>query len=1074
MRHDLRLLTALVSLMVLTGTATPSVAGTPAVSQNRAAIVASIQRLADRDAKRDRYQPDIAVLAYETNRGGLSRGDIVNIYEAEYDRVHRTPWPERLKGAGWLVALALFVALIFRDAVKTALTQTLTRSGEQIYRRVATNKRVRRRALRKYRRGLLDDASRIDVPFRPNRPLSLHQIYVSPNVRGRGDATSVGAWEAIEQHQRVVITGPPGSGKSMLLRHLASTYAAPGARAVTQHAVPVLIQLYRLRSGAEASPETQIAGKFQAYGFPRAERYVDTALVRGELLLLFDGFDEVPSAQKGAVAAELTQFLDRFRSCPAVITCRSAVYRGEFDALTSQVLELDPFADHQVEAFLGAWAESMPAGKTPRQLMAALRSQPRLLTAARNPLLLTIVAHLYADHPNYMLPRSRADFYRQATAIVLDQWQGHLDQNRFDSGEKSHVLRRIALEMQRKAGAATDDRATLSREQTLMTVMEVMPILGREASDATAVVREIVDRSGLLLSLDGGTRFSFAHLTFQEYFAAETLLDDSEDLLQHFADDSDLWGEVVKLWCGLAMDGSGVIRRVHRLDPTTALECVAEARALDEDIASSVLKPALDKVLEGGADETTQRGLAAVASDVRPRGEKVLEALIDALPSSANEARISICATLARTNRSEAARALVAELPRDSIPQLPLLLLGDLAVNPLADAARRGNFEAVRLLADIGTVDATTQLTELMLEPRGAARVPAAWAIVSLAGKQGVWHDVEINPEVRRRLGLPALESQMTRGTGSSETDDSAFSNLMSSAFRIALNTADPTAAVVSLDRRAIMAICASETEFLDCPLADSPPSSRLIEAANTVAGARAFHYLNDGTLIYMLRPSGSSPSSFGRGLASDRSVRRITAYRDLLFNTLLRSSDDINALNRFVEAALESFDAHPDAPRGWTSLAARLPADAQVELLTALALPEVRSSGTKQAVKRAIDVVGSAALVLVLAPAMLVISIAVRTRDRGPVFFRSIRTGAHGRHFAMFKFRTMVVDPEAMKLELAALSESTGALFKIREDPRITRRSIPSPLFARRTTASFQRATRRDVDRRSPAPPPV
>ncbi len=81
-----------------------------------------------------------------------------------------------------------------------------------------------------------------------------------------------------------------------------------------------------------------------------------------------------------------------------------------------------------------------------------------------------------------------------------------------------------------------------------------------------------------------------------------------------------------------------------------------------------------------------------------------------------------------------------------------------------------------------------------------------------------------------------------------------------------------------------------------------------------------------------------------------------------------------------------------------------------------------------------------AAALVLALSPALLVIALAVRLGDGGPVFFRQQRVGVRGEPFAMLKFRTMVVDAEAHLAKLAASSDGNGVLFKMRDDPRVTR----------------------------------
>jgi exopolysaccharide biosynthesis polyprenyl glycosylphosphotransferase len=91
-------------------------------------------------------------------------------------------------------------------------------------------------------------------------------------------------------------------------------------------------------------------------------------------------------------------------------------------------------------------------------------------------------------------------------------------------------------------------------------------------------------------------------------------------------------------------------------------------------------------------------------------------------------------------------------------------------------------------------------------------------------------------------------------------------------------------------------------------------------------------------------------------------------------------------------------------------------------------------------ALKRALDVVVSATALVLLLPVLLAIIIAVKLDSPGPILFRQDRVGRHGKHFRMLKFRTMI---EGAEQELAALrgqNEAEGHLFKIRDDPRITR----------------------------------
>jgi exopolysaccharide biosynthesis polyprenyl glycosylphosphotransferase len=89
---------------------------------------------------------------------------------------------------------------------------------------------------------------------------------------------------------------------------------------------------------------------------------------------------------------------------------------------------------------------------------------------------------------------------------------------------------------------------------------------------------------------------------------------------------------------------------------------------------------------------------------------------------------------------------------------------------------------------------------------------------------------------------------------------------------------------------------------------------------------------------------------------------------------------------------------------------------------------------------KRIADLVGAALALVLLAPLMVAIALAIRFDTPGPILFRQRRSGEDGRPFTMLKFRTMVADAEGRLPELIDLDELTDPMFKLRGDPRITR----------------------------------
>ncbi len=91
-------------------------------------------------------------------------------------------------------------------------------------------------------------------------------------------------------------------------------------------------------------------------------------------------------------------------------------------------------------------------------------------------------------------------------------------------------------------------------------------------------------------------------------------------------------------------------------------------------------------------------------------------------------------------------------------------------------------------------------------------------------------------------------------------------------------------------------------------------------------------------------------------------------------------------------------------------------------------------------AVKRGADILGATAALVVAAPVMAVLAVAIKLDSRGPVLFWQYRLGVNGKPFRFYKFRSMSVEAPDMRSSLTALNEATGPVFKIRRDPRITR----------------------------------
>jgi exopolysaccharide biosynthesis polyprenyl glycosylphosphotransferase len=89
---------------------------------------------------------------------------------------------------------------------------------------------------------------------------------------------------------------------------------------------------------------------------------------------------------------------------------------------------------------------------------------------------------------------------------------------------------------------------------------------------------------------------------------------------------------------------------------------------------------------------------------------------------------------------------------------------------------------------------------------------------------------------------------------------------------------------------------------------------------------------------------------------------------------------------------------------------------------------------------KRVIDLVGALCGLILLSPILLIVGILIKMESRGPIIFSQKRVGLNGVEFDIYKFRSMVVNAEELKRKLAKHNEMSGPMFKMKDDPRITK----------------------------------
>ena len=760
--------------------------------------------------------------------------------------------------AGWALLIALLIIWAGQKFFGKWIESAASAIQEWIIGRFISRRWFRRTALRRYAAALLEDYDKIPVPFieREDQRPSMRKIYVPLQTLDEEDRRlESDAYSNVRSSRRSIVLGPPGSGKSMLLKNSIIIWAEDfehftrqkrfwrHAYSAQKNAVPVLVELRRCVF-SEGIPGiiNLITDQFSNHGFRRSDRFVDRSLDEGSLTILFDGLDEVATANRKQICSLLTDFASKYMRCQIVVTCRTAIYQGQLSERFADIVRVADFDDAQIRRFMRNW-QRRPADPVADQLLQILREAPRLMQLARNPLLLTLIAYLYAYRgKEAKLPRSRAQFYREATDFLLRN-KPELD---YSQGTKMAVLQRLALVAQ-DTPASDLDRQVLSYGKVISTIKDILPSTVLREDDIQPLLDEIVMRSGIIKQIRGEQSFHFAHLTLQEFLAAAELADRPDDLIRRYRSDPTIWRETIKLWCGyVSRDSKAIISAVLDSDPVLAFECLADAVQVDESLARKITDYHEEnlKISEANGDTVIQ-AFGAVASDYSPRGQAVLNFLTGLAGTPDDPRHEAALRALAASKLPRAAEVLAGLYPNSRPASDALRTMGDLAVPAYANHAGQGELAAIDDLAAIATPAAARELVCLLSSDTTTA-IRAAWQITSLIQNPDVEEALRISDD----LPVPSGQRLDPVWAPFQQQATSQWLEIMGRvAYLVDQSPDDAIPSVAGVDRRVAIPLCAVRVNnILNKQSKISLPHEYRLELEKAISlAAKSRHRQTDG-----------------------------------------------------------------------------------------------------------------------------------------------------------------------------------------------------------------------------------
>jgi internalin A len=391
--------------------------------------------------------------------------------------------------------------------------------------------------------------------FQENSSVPIARLFVEPNLttqyvrpeREDSSAESTRLSHDVVAYDKLVILGDPGSGKSTAISWIAwqLTSAFPAELAPLAGYVPIPIVLRELNLTNVGSAASFLDAVLQHPALQKLKdgSAVSDLLSRGQVLFLLDGMDEIPSALRKAVVAAVREAVhNTYSRCRWIITSRVVGYDDYAVDVTSTAHDraseqrrvddkraverryIAPLTGEQITSFAGRWFQMQegPAGEVhATEFVHAIMAEPQTQELARVPNLLTLMALIYRVHAR--LPHGRALLYDK----IADAYLETIDASKrmlaggLSLSEKKRILGYVAFQMQSSRG-----EGSMGVREILLDGTRLRSLIGEciDIERASEFLDYLCVRSGVIQQR-GPDLYAFAHLSFQDFFAALYLAD---------------------------------------------------------------------------------------------------------------------------------------------------------------------------------------------------------------------------------------------------------------------------------------------------------------------------------------------------------------------------------------------------------------------------------------------------------------------------------------------------------------------------------------------------------------------